>query len=52
MLGFVGEVVYTNTALSTADRERLEGYLAWKWGLVANLPAAHPFKNRPPLIGD
>jgi hypothetical protein len=50
MLGFVGEVVYTNTALSTADRERLEGYLAWKWGLEANLPAGHPFRNTPPTV--
>jgi hypothetical protein len=33
-------------------RQTVEGYLAHKWGLTANLPAAHPFKNRPPLIGD
>jgi hypothetical protein len=33
-------------------RQPIEGYLAHKWGLTANLPAAHPFKNRPPLIGD
>jgi hypothetical protein len=41
--------------LETADarrRQTVEGYLAHKWGLTANLPAAHPFKNRPPLIGD
>ena len=41
--------------LETTDnrrRQTVEGYLAHKWGLVANLPAAHPFKNRPPLIGD
>jgi len=50
MLGFVGEAVYTNTALSTADRERLEGYFAWKWGLEANLPSDHPFKNTPPTV--
>jgi hypothetical protein len=37
---------------TTLTRLRMEGYLAWKWNLVANLPAAHPFKNRPPLIGD
>jgi len=28
----VGEVVICGTALSVADRQRLEGYLAWKWG--------------------
>lgn len=50
MLGFVGETIYTNTALSTDDRQRLEGYLAWKWGLVASLPVAHPYKNSPPTV--
>jgi hypothetical protein len=50
MLGFVGEVVYTNTALSTTDRERLEGYFAWKWGLEASLPTGHPFRNTPPTV--
>jgi hypothetical protein len=37
---------------TTLTRLRIEGYLAWKWGLTGNLPATHPFKNRPPLIGD
>lgn len=46
--GEICEVVFTNTTLSTADRQRLEGYLAWKWGLVANLPSGHPYKNSPP----
>lgn len=50
MLGFVGEVVYTNTALSATDRQRLEGYFAWKWGLEASLPAGHPFRNTPPTV--
>jgi hypothetical protein len=35
-----------------ANRQVIEGYLAWKWGLRSDLPAAHPFRNRPPLIGD
>jgi hypothetical protein len=29
-------------------RQKIEGYLAWKWGLVANLPEGHPYKLRPP----
>jgi len=37
--------------LSDPDRFRMEGYLAWKWGLVANLPANHPFKLYPPFEG-
>jgi hypothetical protein len=50
MLGFVGEVVYTNTALSTNDRQRLEGYFAWKWGLQNSLPVGHPFRLIPPSL--
>ncbi len=37
---------------NTSSRQIVEGYLAWKWGLTANLPTAHPFKNRPPLVSD
>jgi hypothetical protein len=43
-------MVATSALLSTADRQRLEGYLAWKWGLHANLPAGHPFRNNPPTV--
>jgi hypothetical protein len=50
MLGFVGEIIITNTALSATDLERLEGYFAWKWGLEASLPAGHPFRNIPPTV--
>jgi hypothetical protein len=49
--GWIAEFIMT-LALSFPQVQAIEGYLAWKWGLVANLPAAHPFKNRPPLIGD
>jgi hypothetical protein len=49
--GWIAELIMT-LALSFPQVQAIEGYLAWKWGLVENLPAAHPFKNRPPLIGD
>ena len=42
------EVLVYNTALSVAQRQQVEGYLAWKWGLQSNLPANHPFKLFPP----
>jgi hypothetical protein len=48
---WIGEIIMT-LALSFPQVQAIEGYLAHKWGLTANLPAAHPFKNRPPLIGD
>lgn len=31
-------------------RERVEGYLAHKWGLAGDLPSAHTFKSQPPLL--
>ncbi len=41
-------IVYQNTRLTTQQRQTVEGYLAWKWGSVAALPASHPYKNNPP----
>jgi hypothetical protein len=46
--GYIGEVIVFNTALTTAQRQTVEGYLAWKWGLQANLPSIHPFRSYPP----
>ncbi len=43
--GDVGELLIFN---SQADFEEIEGYLAWKWGLVASLPGGHPYKTTPP----
>ena len=49
----IGEAIITNNAaLSTSDRLKIEGYLAWKWGNADSLPTNHPFKNRPPYVGD
>ncbi len=46
--GLIGEVIHYNAALNTEQRQKLEGYLAWKWGLQGNLPSSHPYKNIPP----
>jgi hypothetical protein len=45
----VQEIVVLYSAITDADRQKLEGYLAWKWGLVANLPSGHPYKIKPPV---
>ena len=45
----IGEVIIYNTsAISTTQRQSIEGYLAWKWGLTSSLPSTHPFKSVPP----
>ena len=48
--GPMAEVVVGRGALSTADRQKLEGYLAWKWGLEGNLPSGHPYQLAPPTL--
>lgn len=45
---YVAEVLTYNRQLSVAQRQQVEGYLAWKWGLQANLAVSHPFKRNPP----
>lgn len=44
----IAEIVIINTSVSILDRQKLEGYLAHKWGLTASLPANHPYKVNPP----
>ena len=46
--GKIAEVIFTNAALSTTNRQLIEGYLAWKWGLTSNLPNDHPYKSIAP----
>lgn len=50
MNGKMSEFVFVSGTLSTTDRQKLEGYLAWKWGLVNSLPAGHPYKDAPPTV--
>jgi hypothetical protein len=41
--GNMGEVLIYSGILSTAQRQTVEGYLAWKWGLQGLLPVTHPY---------
>lgn len=50
LTGDIAEVLVGGATLTTADRQRLEGYLCWKWGLEDNLPSDHPYKNFPPTF--
>ena len=43
--GQICEVGIIPSVVSTLDRQKLEGYLAHKWGLTANLPVDHPYKT-------
>jgi hypothetical protein len=41
--GLIAEVLAFNSKLSDADRQKIEGYLANKWGINGNLPSTHPY---------
>ena len=43
--GYMAEIIMFPTVLGNTQRQQVEGYLAWKWGLQGNLPAGHPYKN-------
>lgn len=49
--GEMSEVVFVSGTLSDTDRQRLEGYLAWKWGLAETLPNDHPYRVDGRLFG-
>jgi len=45
----LGEIIVFQDELSVSNRQKIEGYLAWKWGLQANLPSSHPYYNSAPV---
>jgi hypothetical protein len=47
----IGEVIVLSGVASTSDRQIIEGYLAWKWGIQGDLPAGHPYEFSAPTIG-
>ena len=52
-VGQMGEVIVYNRYLQSSQRQAIEGYLAWKWGLSTSstkaLARPHPFYQMQPL---
>jgi len=46
----LGEFIILDYGLGLPEREKVEGYLAWKWGLQGNLPSSHTYKNSKPTV--
>lgn len=46
--GYAMEIIFFNSDLSLLNRQKVEGYLAWKWGSQASLAAGHPYLSAPP----
>ena len=51
--GQVGELVIVQADdISLTNKQKLEGYIAWKWGMVDDLPGDHPYKSAAPTVTD
>jgi hypothetical protein len=48
--GLFGEWIAVSGSIFTSDRDKIEGYLAHKWGLTASLPNDHPYKTVAPTL--
>ena len=44
----INEYLIYDADITTAQRQKAEGYLAWKWGLQSTLPANHLYKAAAP----
>jgi hypothetical protein len=47
--GTLGELVMLNYIPGEDIRQRIEGYLAWKFQIASSLPSGHGFKDNQPL---
>ena len=43
-----GQLAEMVVATAMSDIEKIEGYIAHKWGLASLLPAGHPYKEQRP----
>ena len=48
LIGNIAEVIFCDEKNTDADRQKIEGYLAHKWGLQASLDASHPYYSTAP----
>lgn len=48
--GYIAEIIAIEGTPDEETRQTVEGYLAHKWGLEANLPSDHPYKAFPPGV--
>ena len=48
--GWVGENIMVDHAVNESYRNKIEGYLAHKWGLERNLPSSHIYKKQTPTL--
>lgn len=50
MQGWVGENIAISGVIDASTTEKMQGYLAHKWGLTGSLPGGHPYKTTAPTV--
>jgi len=48
--GSIAEVIIAPNTMGYEDYRKIEGYLAWKWGIEADLDTGHQYRYAPPLL--
>lgn len=48
--GKLAEYALIIGTLSTDDRDKIEGYAAWRWGREADLPSGHAYESAAPTV--
>ena len=48
--GDLGELLIFTRQLTTSEEQKVEGYLAHKWGATNSLDTNHPYKNVAPIF--
>ena len=46
--GYMCEIIVVNASVSLSVQQKIEGYLAWKWGVRTSLPTSHPYYSTAP----
>lgn len=48
--GEIAEIIVYAGQLTTAERQKIEGYIAHRYGVQSNLPSTHPYRNFAPTV--
>lgn len=48
--GVIGELIILSSVVDTGTRQKIEGYLAHKWGFATRLPQGHPYAASAPTV--
>ena len=49
-IGTVCEILVFNTPMINLNREKIQGYLAWKWGINSLIPSTHTYYSVAPSV--